>query len=388
MAMSLSQQLERWQAAGLIDGATAERIRSWEARNLGPSAPSLRIPTLVAVSLGGVLLAAGVLLLVSTHWEALSPGQQFSLLLALLLVLHGLGAGLGTLLPALAVALHGVGSVALGAGIFLTGQIFHLEARWPLGLLLWGLGAGLGWWLLRQWPQLALLALLAPAWLAGEWLLRCEQVMGTLPRSALLPMAAGLVLTSLAYLGAAQGPGPCSPPRRVLVWVGGLALPGSAVFWEVTLITPTQLQAGPGPDALLLLLGWSGALLLPLLAAWRWRGRSIWHLAVAVGWVLAGLAITFATTRWAVPLIHYPWWIAGGLLLVGWGVVERRTERINFGAAFIASTVLGFYVSNVMGNLERSASLVGLGVLFLGGGWGLEVWRRRLLASMQGKPQP
>jgi transposase InsO family protein len=55
----LIQHLERWQAAGLLDGETAERIRSWEARNLGPSFPPLRIPSLAAVSLEGVLLRQG-----------------------------------------------------------------------------------------------------------------------------------------------------------------------------------------------------------------------------------------------------------------------------------------------------------------------------------------
>ncbi|SBO44947.1 DUF2157 domain-containing protein [Cyanobium sp. NIES-981] len=383
MARSWSQQLERWQAAGLIDDDTAERIRGWEARHLAPSAPSLRIPTLVAVSLGGVLLAAGVLLLVSTHWEALSPGQQYGLLLFLLLALHGLGAGLGTRLPALALALHGVGSVAFGAGLYLSGQIFHLEARWPFGLLLWALGAGLGWWLLRQWPQLALLA---PAWLAGEWLLRCEEAAALQCRGeGVLPLAAGLLLTSLAYLGAASGPGPCAPTRRVLLWVGGLALPAAALFWQLTLLDRTTYGARlPGP---VLALGWLGALMLPLLAAWSWRRQSVWHLAVAVGWILMGLALSPAGS-WRMGWIQYPWWLVGGMLLVGWGVVEGRTERINFGAALVAITVLAFYVSNVMGNLERSASLVGLGVLFLGGGGALELWRRRLLASMRGRQQP
>ena len=37
----------------------------------------------------GVLVAAGLLLFVSTHWEALAPGQRFALLLALVAVLGG-----------------------------------------------------------------------------------------------------------------------------------------------------------------------------------------------------------------------------------------------------------------------------------------------------------
>ena len=47
--------------------------------------------------------------------------------------------------PGAATALHAVGTVAFGGGVFLAGQIFHLEAHWPAGLMLWSLGAGLGW---------------------------------------------------------------------------------------------------------------------------------------------------------------------------------------------------------------------------------------------------
>jgi hypothetical protein len=49
------------------------------------------------------------------------------------------------------------------------------------------------------------------------------------------------------------------------------------------------------------------------------------------------------------------------------------------GAVVFAATVMAFYFSQVMDKLGRSASLVGLGVLFLAGGWGLERIRRRLV---------
>jgi uncharacterized membrane protein len=63
---------------------------------------------------------------------------------------------------------------------------------------------------------------------------------------------------------------------------------------------------------------------------------------------------------------------------------DSRTERINLGAAFFAATVLTFYFSQVMDKLGRSASLVGLGVLFLGGGWALERMRRKLVEQARG----
>ncbi len=240
-------RLGSWRQAGLIEPTTAEAIPAWELAQ--PSPQRLRVTVLVAIALGGVLVAAGLLLFVSTPWEALAPGQRFGLLLALV------------------VGLHGVGTVTLGEGIFLAGQLFHLEAHWP-------------WGLLRRWPQLALLALVIPGWLVSEW-----------------------------------------------------------------------------------------------------------QLAVAIGWLLPGVAMAWGTHQ-EIGVFTHLWWAVGGLLLVAWGVLEGRSERVNVGAALIDLDMLAFYVSQLMDSQGRSASLIGLGVLFLGGGWGQEVLRRRFVARALGRGIP
>lgn len=153
MADDWQRALARWVAAELIDPASAAAIERWEQARVPPG---LRAPILVCLGLGAVLLAAGLLLLVAAHWDEMAPGGRFGLAVAVLIALHGAAAWSSRGFPALAVALHGAGSVALGVGIFLVGQLFHLQAHWPAGLLLWAAGAGLGWGLLRQWPQLAL----------------------------------------------------------------------------------------------------------------------------------------------------------------------------------------------------------------------------------------
>ena len=81
-----AHHLERWIGEGLIDAATAERIRAFEARH--QEAAGLRWPVLVAIALGGLLLGAGVLLFVAAHWDALSPSGRFTLVLALVTLFH------------------------------------------------------------------------------------------------------------------------------------------------------------------------------------------------------------------------------------------------------------------------------------------------------------
>ena len=80
----------------------------------------------------------------------------------------------------------------------------------------------------------------------------------------------------------------------------------------------------------------------------------------------------------------YPWWVIGAGGLVAWGIHEGRSERVNMGAALFAATVVAFYFSQVMDKMGRSASLIGLGLLFLAGGWALDRLRRRLVHQARG----
>jgi uncharacterized membrane protein len=80
----------------------------------------------------------------------------------------------------------------------------------------------------------------------------------------------------------------------------------------------------------------------------------------------------------------YVWWAMAATAVAAWGVKEARSERINMGAAMFGATVLAFYFSQVMDKLGRSASLIGLGLVFLAGGWLIERVRRQLVLQAQG----
>jgi hypothetical protein len=59
LAAQWENYLKRWVGAGLIEPATAERIRAYEAAQGPPS--GLRWPVLLAISQGGLLLGAEIL---------------------------------------------------------------------------------------------------------------------------------------------------------------------------------------------------------------------------------------------------------------------------------------------------------------------------------------
>lgn len=385
MGASLDKQLERWVSAGVLDAGTAERIRALEQAQL-PS-ERLRWPVLLAVALGGVLMCAGILLFVAAHWDELSPGWRFSLVLLLVTAFPVAGAFTSERFPALATTFYAIGTVCVGAGIFLSAQIFNLQEHWPNGILLWAIGALAGWLLLRDWTQAALLALLVPAWLAGEWEVRTEQfqISGRL-------MLEGLLLLAITYLTARTGDHD-SAARKALVWIGAISLLplGTLAFverheswWSWTRVSQASTT--------LLVIGWTIAIAAPLAIAWALRKDRAWVNLVAAAWVLvigtfhpanSGAGDSLASYAWN-SLGIYVWAGAGALGLVAWGLLERQRDRINLGVAGFGLTVLIFYSSDVMDKLGRSASLFGMGVLLLFGGWILERTRRQLVARVQG----
>jgi uncharacterized membrane protein len=356
--------LERWRAAGLIDAAAIERIREFEGADARPQ--GLRWPVVIACVLGALLLGAGVLLFVSAHWDEIGPAERMTLVLLMVAGFHAAGVAAAGRIEGLSMALHTVGTVALGAGIALAGQIFNLNEHWPSAILLWTLGAALGWALLGHWTQAALVAILGPWWLAAEWSVRMPELRYT------LPIAAGACALSFTYLSARRGTGD-SPLRKALCWLGGLALLPAAIVTAAR--SWTNL-----PPATALLVAWSVAMLLPFAVAILLRGReAVWN-ALAIAWTL-GLPALSEGHPDRLPV--YAWFAIGAVGLCAWGFRDARPERINLGIAGFALTVLAFYFSNVMDKLGRSASLMGLGMLFLGGGWLLERTRRRLLAHLR-----
>jgi uncharacterized membrane protein len=358
--------LERWTSAGIVDAATGGRIRQWEASQARPG--GLRWPILLALAFGALTLGAGVLLFVSAHWDELDAGARMTLVLLMVAVFHAGGAAAAARFQSLAVALHTVGTVALGAGIALAGQIFHLSEHWPAAVLLWAVGAAIAWALLRHWTQAALVAILVPYWLAGEWWVRMSESRS----DYIVPVAAGICALSFTYLTARRAAND-GPLRKALAWLGGIALLPAA-FVAAAVATqgglPLEAQA----------IAWSVAGLLPLALAIVLRGRAaVWN-GVAVVWALLLALISSGPSD---HILTYVWGLIGSIGLALWGVRESRSERINLGVAGFAITLLCFYFSDVMDKLGRSASLIVLGLLFLGGGWLLERTRRRLISQIR-----
>jgi uncharacterized membrane protein len=381
----IESALKRWTQAGLIDASLAERLRASEAT----AESFINWPVLLATIFGSVTLGAGVLLFVAAHWDELSPGWRFTLVLALVWLFHAVAGFFVERSPRLNVALHAVGTTALGGGIFLTAQIFNLQEHWPGGIMLWAAGALGAWALLRQWPQALLAALLVPGWLVGEWMVATEHHMG-----GEWPVAVGVAVLCVSYLTAVRLQDEGSLFRQGLKWIGAIAL-----FPSLMCALDSHHEGSyyyihqSGVPHQLMVAGWTLSILLPLAFAFLLRKQAAWMNAVAAGWIFV-LSLLPAPWRQANtdtaalfilqslgPLF---WEVLGAVGLIAWGLKESSKGRVNLGIVGFALAVISFYFSELMDKLGRSTSLIGLGILLLVGGWLLERTRRRLILRVQG----
>lgn len=360
--MTWQEQLQRWIDAGFIDSDTAAEIRAFETSQ--PDTRRIRWPVMIAVVFGGVLLASGLFLFVSAHWDGLSPFARIALVMLALTSLHVEGAFSGKF-PALATTLHAVGTAGLGGAIALAGQIFNMDEHWPTAILLWAVGAWIGVWLLRDIPQLALAVILTPAWIFSEVL----EYTSFFPEPAVWSVAF-LALISMVYMSA-TGIRERSLWRNTLAIIGAIAvLPASIVL---SLFSTQQLKW----DAVWLLL-------LPLPVAYWLRGRESWP---AFGWALWAILQAVLASRRMTVSSHL---LAGAasIALTWWGIVELRKERVNLGITGFVITVMSFYSIYFIDAINRSLGLIGLGLLFLLGGWQLERLRRKLMRQIDAGAEP
>ncbi len=370
--MAWEKYLERWVDAHLIDPLTADRIREFEHRS---DRQRLGLPARLAITFGAIMLCTGTFLFVSSHWDQIAPWQRFTVVLAMVAVFHIAGAVLGEKVPAIGMALHGIGTASLGAGIYLAGQIFNLEEHWPGGLMLWSLGAVLAWLVLRQWPQALLAALLVPAWIAGEWDVATEIYYRSWNIAA-----QGLLLLALLYIST-----PSKQSNRRLQM--GLISIGSITLLPllIDVIAASEIGGmglGSGYKSLpswLEYVGYIGAYLPILVFAAVTRKKRSLPIFVSAAWINV-LVIICGYGSLESNLLLYVWIALAACAFCYWGVHENLRLFINYGIVIFALDLTGFYFSTVLDKLGRSMGLILLGAIFLAGGWVLNRLRTDLIA--------
>ncbi len=385
--------LARWQSAGVLDAETAARIRAHEAQASAGAPAGLRWQGVTALILGAILLACGVVLFVSAHWDELGLGARYALVIAMVAVFHVAGGLARPNYRALSSALHAVGTVATGAAIALVGQIFNIQEHWPAAVLLWALAALFGWALLHDQAQQTLALLLVPAWIFCELGFRINGHIGEgIYMGRLYFMWSILYITFFIASRRKAVQGILFAAGVVGIVVGVVLMLSN---WASYSSEQSFIPFGPRVWA------WTAIAAVPLIVAAFHGHKGLVPIAASIAFCIAlpwcyrtwtesykgpnGTVVTY--TRTDPNLLAHALVAAFAVFLCWWGVRLVSRALVNLGIVGFAAAVVWFYFSDIMSKVNRSLGLIGLGVLFLAGGWALEKMRRRILQRMA-PPKP
>ncbi|MGB8259059.1 MAG: DUF2157 domain-containing protein [Terracidiphilus sp.] len=377
--------LKRWQAAGVLDEAAAERIRAFEQTREKPAWP--RWQGMVALILGAILLVCGVVLFVSARWDWLSPWEQFLVLAGLVGVFHVAAAYLRPHFPGLSAGLAAAGTIAAGVAILTTGQIFHLSGHGAGALLLCPLAALAGWALLGDQAQQTLTLLLFPIWLMAEI---SEAAFGHFGGAVFVGrfLAVWCILFLTFFLESKK-----KLVQGVLFAVGAVGGVGATalmlVGWQAL---PHQTAIGLGARTWI----WVAIVVVPLTIGLIHPRRCFVPLLAAV---VYGALLPWTTQTWRVAfdnglsrgaytqsepsLLAHALVAAFAVFFTWWGVRMASRALVNLGVVWFALAVGWFFYSDLFDKVGRSLGLIALGLFFLVGGWALERTRRGLLSRIE-----
>ena len=141
--------------------------------------------------------------------------------------------------------------------------------------------------------------------------------------------------------------------------------------------------------------GWAAIAALPLLVALFRFSKSLVPVAVSLA---ISLALPWCSRTWTE---SYNYGVSHGsynrtepvltahalvaafcVFIIWWGVRHASKALVNLGIVGFGITVIWFYFSDLWDKVGRSLGLIGIGILFLAGGWALEKMRRKLVSQM------
>ena len=371
----LERHLHHWRSRGLIGAELESSLRSASSELLRER--STGVLTRALAMLGGLLLLAGLILIIAENWAAIPPSAK---LLGWGALHVGLLAGVvGFERRAHAAIAEALALVAGGwvlAGIGLVSQIYQLSSRPPNGVWLWLVLLLPGAWLLKQRAVgvtifLALVAALTLEVGEADSLVHAAQT-----ESPWLWLGLPLLAASLCQLLPRGG-------ATLAGWSGRWAFSVSQLFLLVFGAVQELSRSDIGRAWLVAAPGLAFALAFPprvLPGAWRPNGARLILAVSLLPWAIMGARYEpgVLVDQLAVGAA----WIAQlavALLVIRFGAVSGAPEWVNAGYAALLAGVITRYFDFFGNYLEGGAALALTGLLLLVVLYGLESARRRTL---------
>lgn len=392
--------IQKLHDAGLITGEQRQKIiQHFQFKEDGGN----KFLAIISI-IGAVLITAGIILLISAHWNEIPRGVKIAAGVLLLLGAHGGGWWLREVhgqYRKTGEALHLIGSGLFLVNIALLGQIYNLVSRTPNAFLLWWLGLAALPWLLRSQAQFVLLLLAFGLWFGlevnerGGWI-----YVGSDQRQILLYSLLGLIYLGAGWLLRRGG------FKEFAEVTERLGLLGFLVFFYP--LTWKMFFSGWESEkhhgiflalaALAVALPALGVRNLPALnRQWRWT----WFSA-AIGMVVFMTTVWFGC--WQLDSLGGArrfywgdsWSYLGGtlalfvfcLLQIQVGLQTRSRFLVNLGIVFIALDILSAYIG-LFGSLARTGVMFLVsGIFLIVFGVYLEKKRRKLMQQINNSTTP
>ncbi len=398
----LRQELVRWQQQGLLSADQASRILAGyqgQETLVARTQIQARIVAVLGI-LGAILVGLGVILFFAANWQVMPRWSKFALVIVATAAAYSLGYWLR-----FARGYVGVGGAVLllggflyGAGIFLVGQMFHVQAEPHYGLLLWAVGILPLGYVLPLKALIALSSLLLAAWALAVSVFGLDRygISDQLMPVRIL-LGAGIVLYAvgqlhLRYTSARAFGRPYLVTGAIVVFLTYyvytfLVTGGGWTSAGAVIPTPLRiLEVGLAVAALALLL--AHLALVPDRLNGLLEAGALSLLLITVWFTPPGVPVSNSAR--AVSGAEWLWIVISNLLFFGvslgaamLGVQRRDRSLVNVGLIFFALGVAARYIDIIGKLITTSLLFIGGGLLLLGGGWLLERTRRGLLSRME-----
>lgn len=393
--LAVRRLLREWRQADLLTEDQAAALASFHAEHHQDAERSRGYRRMVAVlsSLGGILVGAGILLVVGSNWQGLTSLQKTTLAMVAVVAMEAAGYWIRyqTSFRRTGEAILFVGAVAYGGAVFLAAQVYNRPLDDPNLFVFW------------------LLPVFPIAYVVGSRLIMALSILVTfgvigyriddwiLDAEALFP-----ILTTYLLIGAA------------LLSLGGVqrdvgALRYLAPPWEwlgTTAMLATLFIASfefvGGSNRWKWIDGIAGSLLAILVVAGilaaagvvaRTALRNAFDREVAFTASIVGIAVVSAAVFVTVASFPTPALFAATnvlllallITMVIGGIATNRQALVNVALVVFGITVLARYIEIGAGMLGTGAAMIVGGALLILLGVGLESARRKLVEAMHPK---
>jgi uncharacterized membrane protein len=161
----LKQEIPDWVELGWVQPDHQRAILDHVAKH---ASGGTRYLTMAFALMGVLLLGTGVITFFAANWRELSKLAKLIILFGAMWLAYGGSHYFRGHAPKLAEALVLLGVILFGANIHLIAQIYHIDAHYPNGVLMWAVGALLAAYLLDSQPAMVAALLLGLLWSGME----------------------------------------------------------------------------------------------------------------------------------------------------------------------------------------------------------------------------